>query len=237
MRDLLNKLINTITQGRVTRISGDSETYPSAQISSGRKVSATTRLLPYPLVGNPSSDALAVKLNLQGQEQNSASIFHDPKNRLRGLKEGEGGIHNSLTGSYILLMENSDIKMVSFNDLIANIAENVVNTIGGDLTNIVTGNVLNTITGNLTDTVTGNIVQTAANMSSTISGTVTITAPTINLVGAVIINGTLAMAGTGTATMKNIAAVGTLTSNGKNISDSHTHGGVQVGGGTTGGVT
>jgi len=201
MRELLIKLMNTITQARVTRVSADTERYPSAQISSGKKVSVTTRLLPYPLIGNPTSDALGVKFNLQGQEQNSATIFHDPKHRLKGLQEGEGGIHNAATGSYILLMANGDIKMVSLNDLIATITANVVNTISGNMTNVVTGN--------LTDTVTGNIVQTAANLSSTIIGTATIQAPAINLTGNTTVSGAFGCNGASAQTVYSLGNAAT----------------------------
>jgi len=201
MRELLTKLMNTITQARVTRVSADTERYPSAQISSGKKVSVTTRLLPYPLIGNPTADALGVKFNLQGQEQNSATIFHDPKSRLKGLKEGEGGIHNSLTGSYILLMANGDIKMVSLNGLVAQIT--------GDVLNTITGNVTNTITGDLTDAATGDIIQTATNLSSTISGTALIQAPTINLTGNTTVSGAFACNGASAQTVYSLGNAAT----------------------------
>jgi len=201
MRELLIKLMNTITQARVTRVSADTERYPSAQISSGKKVSVTTRLLPYPLIGNPTSDALGVKFNLQGQEQNSATIFHDPKARLKGLAEGEGGIHNAATGSYILLTENGDIKMVSLNDLVAQITGDVLNTIAGSLTN--------TVTGDMTDTVTGDIIQTAANLSSTISGTALIQAPTINLTGNTTVSGAFGCNGASAQTVYSLGNAAT----------------------------
>lgn len=202
MRELMTKLMNTITQARVTRVSPDTERYPSAQISSGKKLSVTTRLNPYPLFGNPPSRALAVKLNLQGQEQNSASIFHDPKNRKKELAEGVGGIENTLTGSYIGLFENGDVRIISLNDLIATITANVVNTISGNMTNV--------ITGNLTDTVTGNIVQTAADLSSTISGTATIQAPAINLTGNTTVSGAFGCNG---ATAQTVYSLGNAATN------------------------
>jgi len=81
-------------------------------------------------------------------------------------------------------------------------------------------------------TSTSDITADCANLSATASGTAeitaasscTITAPTITLAGNVIIGGTLAQGGGGVATMTGGANMsGVLTSNGIDVSSTHTH--------------
>jgi hypothetical protein len=79
------------------------------------------------------------------------------------------------------------------------------------------------------------VVHTSANATVTAAGEVDVTAPAINLTGAVKVTGTLEV--TGLSTLANVAQVGTLTSNTKVIGSTHTHGGVQTGSGTTGAPT
>ncbi len=67
-------------------------------------------------------------------------------------------------------------------------------------------------------------VVTPANLTATVGGTASVTAPTINLTGNVNITG-------------NLVVTGTVTNASKNIGSTHTHGGVQTGAGTTGAPT
>lgn len=161
----LAKLKNMIVQFSVTKVSDDTgDAAPSVQVNYLNKTADITRLNPYPIVSNPPSRALGLKLNNQGQEENRYGILHDPYNRLKGLKEGEGGIHNSLTGSHVLLVENGDVKIVSTKDLIEE------------------------ITGDILRTVTGDINQTANQVSSTSVVKHDIIAPDINLTGDVTVS-------------------------------------------------
>lgn len=62
------------------------------------------------------------------------------------------------------------------------------------------------------------VINTAATVSVTAAGNITLTAPNLNIAA-------------------NVAITGTVTNNGKNIGSTHTHGGVSPGGGTTGAPT
>lgn len=67
-------------------------------------------------------------------------------------------------------------------------------------------------------------VVTPANLTASVGGTASVSAPTINLTGNVNVVG-------------NLVVTGTLTNNAKNVGSTHTHGGVQTGSGTTGAPT
>lgn len=82
------------------------------------------------------------------------------------------------------------------------------------------GNIAVQTAGNLTAQAGGNITAQAA-------GQATVTAPTIQLTGNVVVTGNLTVNG-------NTALNGTAVANGKNIGSDHKHGGVQTGTGTSG---
>lgn len=128
MKALMQKILNMVTHVNVVQTYDDQELYPKVQVKYLRKDTDVTRLLPYPVIGNVPARGLGVKLNIQGSEGNRVAIMHDPKNRLKGLKEGEGGIHNSLTGSYVLLLENGNISVVSKQDLLEEVTGNLVSS-------------------------------------------------------------------------------------------------------------
>lgn len=131
--ELFTKIKNSISQARVTKVSTDDETYPSVQVSSHKKVADVTRLLPYPLIGNPRADALGVQLTVEGMEQNRYVLLHDPENRLKGLKEGEGGIHNALTGSFVLLEESGDVHTFTETNAIFDLEKIAINNSSEEL--------------------------------------------------------------------------------------------------------
>ena len=58
------------------------------------------------------------------EEGNRVVILHDPTKRVRGLKEGEGGIANSITGDYILL-KDTGIEILANSDMTIDIAGNL----------------------------------------------------------------------------------------------------------------
>lgn len=94
-------------------------------------------------------------------------------------------------GSNITIKESGDIELSTGSDLKA--------TVGGNATLDVTGNVTETVGGDLTSSVTGSTNITSgplvANVTGVASiestGALTITAPTINLVGNVVMTGTV----------------------------------------------
>lgn len=150
MPSFLSKIKNMISLARVVKVSNDTEQFPSCQISYLGKIADVTRLNPYPIISNPPSNALAIKLNIGAMEENRVAIFHDPKGRLEGLAPGEGGIYNSLTKSYVLLEGDSSVRVVSLGDLIEAITKDVIQTIGGDLSVSVNGGIDQTSLGDHT---------------------------------------------------------------------------------------
>jgi len=166
---MLAKLRSMILHCRTTKVSDDTETYPSVQVSYLGKVADVTRIVPYPLVGNPTINALGIKMNIGASEGNRVAIMHDPKNRLKGLKEGEGGLFNALTKDHILLLDDG-ISILSNGTLDIEITGDVNLTVNGNVnlvaqTTNVTGNV--NIDGDLT--VTGDSTATD-HISGGISG-------------------------------------------------------------------
>jgi len=134
---MIRKLVNMILHCRVIKISDDTENYPSVQISYYGKAADATRLMPYPLVGNATLTSLGLKLNVGADEGNRVVILHDPKNRVRGLLEGEGGIQNTITGDHVLLRDtgieilaNSDMTVDITGDLNITVTKATIN---GDL--------------------------------------------------------------------------------------------------------
>lgn len=169
-----------IQNGIGTNSGTDSENYPVQQVSYKGNVINAVKLLPYPLVGNPPNDAETVLLNINGQEENKASLSHIPTRRLKGFKPCEGGIQNVSTGNYVVMLNDGTTHIYTKTDLIADITENII----------------------------------AKFKQMALTGdTITITA-NVNITG-------------------DIDTTGSITNNGKAIDSTHTHGGVQTGGGNT----
>jgi hypothetical protein len=119
----------------------------------------------------------------------------------------------------------------------------------------ITGNTTAVIGGNLSATVSGTTTVTSSGLAKVIAPTVTLDTPTTNCTGNLNVTGTTTTGGlvstgaaggggatiTGAVTVNgattlngNLATTGTLTNNGKSVGSTHTHSGVQTGGGTTG---
>lgn len=133
--------------------------------------------LPYGFICHPTSNGVAFICAQNGQQANPVAIIGNSKQRgQRNLTQGEVGLENFLTGSFVLLRENGDIEVNSVRDVVVNAANNVsVNA--GDSVNVVAANNItatcNTATLNA-QTVTataGSIGITSGSMSATIDST------------------------------------------------------------------
>lgn len=124
-------------------------------------------------------------------------------------------VHNLGTGSEceVRLKSNGDIKATSPTKF----------EVVAPITNV---------TSSISTTVTSPVVAINASTSFTV------TSPIINLIGNTTLQGNFTMiSGSYTATFNgNVATIGTITNNGKNIGDTHTHGGVDTGSGHTNSV-
>lgn len=93
------------------------------------------------------------------------------------------------------------------------------------------GDLIVTVPGDHEVTVSGNVtINVSGTADITVDGDVTMTAPNTEINSNVTINGTLDVTGEANFTTD-------IFSNGKNIGDTHTHGGVQTGSGTSGPVS
>lgn len=181
--NLLNKIVNMILPARVRKVSDDTEQFPSVQISYLGKVVDATRLNPYPIVSNPPSDALAYKINIGAMEENRAAILHDPKKRKKLLKAGEGGIHNSLTDSFVVLIEDGSIDVFAKQDILENITKDRVVTVGGDVFTTIAGGKTETVAGDTSHTTVNYALIASATINQTATTSITLTAPTVNVAG------------------------------------------------------
>lgn len=221
MIDIFKRLIRW---AKVTAYGADDNQFPTQQVEYMGKTADCLIVFPYGIHGNVTPEALALMFAVQGDESNRAAIAYTPKNRPQ-MANGENCIYHPPTGSIIHFRANGDIEVTSGGTV--NVKANFVNVDAPNAT--FTGNVQ--IDGNLH--VNGNIAS-----DQNVSAQVNVSA-TAHLQGA-----TLSVTdGSGTAVISgNIAVTGAtslstnVTSNGKNIGDSHTHSGVQTGAGNTGPV-
>lgn len=120
---------NSIKISQLTLNTDDSEQFPMAQVTYLGKVCNVVMVNPYGLIGRaPAKDSLAVLFNQQGHESARLGIMTCPQKRKKGLKDGESGIENVLTGNYVFLKENGDTEIFTKKDLIAAITENIIAT-------------------------------------------------------------------------------------------------------------
>jgi hypothetical protein len=185
-----------IKQGSVSNVTDDSNTYPRSQAAFNDKITDFLRVSPYGVESNPPLSSWVLLLSSQGQESVKVGMAADFLNRIKGLKAGEVRLHNTLTGSNLLLKENGDIEVDSQNDLNITVAGNTTITNTGNLIANVTGNMTSTVLGNMVSTVTGTTTITSNIITATATVSANITAPAINLTGTVNIVGTLEVSGT-----------------------------------------
>jgi len=218
----INKLKNIIKQA-VSGVTDDTGEIPTTIVDYLGKKSKAIRLSPYGLCTNPPEVSDAVLLSINAHESQKYALIDHFQNRFKNLKHGEVVLTNYMSGSYIYLKENGDIKIRSEKDQIIEVI----------------GNCDITVNGNITAHASGNITATTNGSISAAAGTyATIQAPAINLTGNVLINGTLGVTGGSKATFSgdievtNDITVSEATINGIAFT-THVHGGVVAGGADT----
>lgn len=217
--NILNKVLQMIKQAYISSVNNDSNIFPTTEVSYNLKKSKVIRFSPYGLCSNVPANSNVILLSADGQESLKYALSDDMQNRYKNLKEGEVVLYNYLSGSYIYLKENGDVKVDCKNNEIIDVVGDVDITVGGDATIDITGDADVTVGGSLAAT-----AVTAA----------TITAPAINLTGNVLISGTLGVLNGNLASFSGaVLATGEVTGNGKVLS-THTHSGVEPGIGNTG---
>lgn len=178
------KVWSMIKQAVVSLVTDDTSSYPQGQATYNGKTTDHTRLSPYGLVSNPPKDSWVLLLSSMAQSAVKFGIASDMLRRIKGLKEGECGLYNTLTQSFILLLENGDCS--------ADIKGNALINATGNLTATIAGNISATAGGDITaNAPSGDIIASAENVNATATTEINLTAPLINLNGQVVSTGTM----------------------------------------------
>jgi len=199
---------NNIKLAKVTLNTDDTEQFPQMQTTYMGKVCNVALLQPYGLTSRPPSDALCVVLNQQGQEGNRMAMAFSPKQRSTGLLAGETKVENMVSGVKMYLTNDGDLVIDAPRDMVSTIIRDLITA---------------------AKTATVNVQETA---DITVLQKITINAAELELnIPLITINGAVMNVTAATA------FTGALTSNGYNISNTHTHSDVTTGLDDTGVVT
>lgn len=117
---MLKYIKNLVKTAYVTLVNGDDTSYPNMQVGYKRKVANCTRLSPYGLDSNPPRGSFVLLLSAYGQESSKFGIPADLQRRIKGLKEGEVALHNTMTQSSIILRQNGDVEIDASGSVIMN---------------------------------------------------------------------------------------------------------------------
>lgn len=186
--NIWNALKNLIKNGRQSKTADDSGDMLTAScdfLGQTRNVKGVT---PYGFYNSPVLGSNWLIFSSRANSEDLLGIGNDYKNRPKNLEEGEVVLQNLLTGSYIKLLANGDIELITEADIIATAA---------NITATATNNV--TVTAGLNASINAtNITATATVAAAIIAPTIiatattaTVTATNINLIGTVNITGSL----------------------------------------------
>ena len=141
----------------------DDGVYPRAQVSYMENALDVTRMSVYGIDYNPKVGALGLMASINGRSDDVLAFFHDPVNRFKDLKPGEVQVGSPETKTSIKfpINKNMEIKITDSGDLVIEVAG---------------GNAEITVEGNLT---------------ADISGTASITCPTVTIDGDLVVTGTI----------------------------------------------
>ena len=134
MRKLLHKIKAIVKMAKL--ISSDD----TKAIQQGRFYYMGTEALgqifvPYGTISRPPKDSELIVFSQNGHESNAIAFASHPNIRtLKNLKEGEVGLANYLTKSYILMREDGTIELSSEKDFIVSKAQRVVMNASVDIT-------------------------------------------------------------------------------------------------------
>lgn len=227
LSELKSLIYNMVKRALVRKPINDASNFQIMQVSYMGKTADIENILPYGLCSSPPVDSLSLVFTVNAQEENRAGITNSPNIRFKNLLEGEVAVGNYLTGSVVKFLADGNIEITSANDLVVTVAGDESVSISGGSTVDITGDSAITVGGNAEVTVTGTTTLTS-------TGNVSITAPLTTITGDLTVTGTLTTANgtissgatsfTGTLGVTGATTLGaTVTSNSKDISDTHTH--------------
>ncbi len=210
VKNTFNRITSMIKRGVLTLPIKDGGINQISQVSYLGKAADVTITTLYGLCSSPPVGSTVLLLNVQGQEENRAGFADFPGARFKNLKSGEVAVGNYVTKSNVTFLENGDIQVTGKNNMIVNITNDDTVTIGGSCT-----------------------VNIATTATVNVGTTTTVNCPDNIINGNLIINGNFTVNGESNSTGNFITTQDVIASG---ISlNSHTHGGVQTGGGNTGG--
>ena len=162
-----------VRRSQITRVSGDVNSFQTAQISYMGRVSDTEILWPYGMYGNVPINSLCVTLAVNGQEENKVTLPSRSHKRIRrNLKAGEVGIGNFNTQSEVFFDADGNILIISKGDLVVTVVGNV--TINAQ--NVTLGDKVNLGSGGAAIARVGDSVQVGASTGTITSGSANHTA-------------------------------------------------------------
>ncbi len=227
---LLSTLKDLIKRATITKGGADDGQFNIQQVTYLGKVADCEVIFPYGMSANLPKDALLVMFNVNANEQNRAGIGTLPNERKKNLETGEVAFFHPFTKSFIYFRNSGDIDIdtsqatefvVTDGDFAAaefSTAFNVLaaeNETGADI-NITCNNLNVTAAKTVTVAATENLVATCDVASMTAITSITFDTPIATFTTNVQIDGDLTV--TGSSSLSS-----TVTSNGVNISDTHTH--------------
>lgn len=198
----------------------DSKQFHQQQVGYMEKVGDALVVMPYGTHANVPQDYLG--LLLSANEQSKFVIPLSSKERVKPVESGEVVFFHPVTKSKVHFKNNGDIDIETDAD---------VNVICKDI---------NATCSNINATASANITATCVQASVTASAKADVTAPLIELTGAVTITGPLTVTGPSTlaaVAAASVAVTGLLTQGGTSIGKTHTHSGVATGTSNSGAVT
>ena len=195
---------NLIQLGQVSLSGDDSGPMPVTQVQSYGQASDVLVVWPYGMHGNLPVDSYTISWSINGQQENRAIVGFKPDIRQKNLKPGEVIFGNFVRKSTIFFDDDGNI--------IVNCEKDIKVTVKGASIVNITGDAALIIGGAATIDVTGNTTLTTP--LATVDGDLTVT---------------------GDLTVQTNTILGAnVTSNGKDISDTHKHSGVTAGAANTG---
>lgn len=195
MKNLIKNIVRWAT---ITKAGSDDQQFATQQMGYLGKVADGIIIFPYGIHGNVPPGALALMFAVQGNPDNRAAIAWTPKDRPK-LAEGEVAFYHPPTDAFMIWRANGDLDIETGNKGGANI--NI---------NCKTANI--TASEDINATCTTATVTASDSIDLIASTIIEFTAPLTKVNGAFEVTGGTTLSST-------------VTSNGKDISDTHTHDG------------
>ncbi len=201
---------------RITLGGSDTLQHPQQQVGYTRKVADAVVLQPYGVHGNIPEDTLVLLGVVGGADGDKVILGVMPPDR-QTLPEGEVTYYHPATGTRIHLRNSGAIEIDT-----SGASGQITITTGGGAVNLDTGGGALTATVGAAAVTATSVAVTSPTVSVVAATSVAVTTPAMTVSGNLAIGGTLSSVGNATISGKDFLA--------------HTHGGVQTGAGSTGGV-